>query len=58
MALQVWLDRNFGIGDEAAMIEAIRKDTRVTLSDDVIVDVVCDAMDEGLDAQGCMERLV
>lgn len=57
-ALRAWLDGDFGIGDEAAMIEAIRKDTRVSLSDDDIIDVVCDAMDEGLEAQVCMERLI
>jgi hypothetical protein len=56
-AVRAWLDGDFGIGDEVAMIAAIRKDTRVALSDDDITDVVCDAMDEGLDAAACLERL-
>ena len=56
-AVQAWLEGDFGIGDEAAMIAAIRKDARVTLSDDAIEDVICDAMDEGLDAEACLERL-
>ena len=56
-AVQAWLDGNFGVGDEPAMIEAIRKDTRVSLSDDDIIDAICDAMDEGLDVTACLERL-
>ena len=56
-AVRAWLEGDFGIGDEPAMIAAIRKDARVTLSDDAITDVICDAMDEGLDAQACLERL-
>jgi len=56
-ALKAWLDGDFGIDDEPAMISAIRKDPRVSLSDDQIIDAVCDAMDEGLDASACLERL-
>ncbi len=56
-ALQAWLDGDFGIGDEPAMIAAIRKDARVSLSDDDIIDAVCDAMEDGLDAPACLERL-
>jgi hypothetical protein len=56
-AVRAWLDGNFGIGDEPALLEAIRRDTRVTGSDDDITDTICDAMDEGLDAQACLERL-
>lgn len=56
-AVQAWLDGDFGIGDEAAMIEAIRKDRRVTLSDDEIIDTVIDAMGEEVDAATCLERL-
>jgi hypothetical protein len=40
------------------MISAIRKDKRVSLSDDELIDAVCEAMDEGLDAAACLERLV
>lgn len=56
-AVRAWLDGDFGIGDEPAMIAAIRKDTRVSLSDDEITDIVCDAMDDGWDAAACLERL-
>ncbi len=56
-AVRAWLDGDFGMGDEPAMIEAIRKDTRVSLSDDDIIGAVCDAMDEGMDAPACLERL-
>ena len=57
-ALEVWVAGDFGIGDEPTLIGAIRKDERILLSDDAIVEVVCDAMDEGLDAQECIERLI
>jgi len=56
-AVRAWLDGDLGMGDEPAMIAAIRRDTRVSLSDDDITDAVCDAMDEGLDAPACLERL-
>jgi len=56
-AVQAWLEGDFGIGDEAAMIAAIRKDPRITVSDDEIVDTIFDAMDEELDARTCLERL-
>ena len=56
-AVTAWLDGDFGIGDEAAMIAVIRNDPKVTLSDDEITDVILDAMEEGLDARTCLERL-
>ena len=56
-AVQAWLDGAFGIDDEPAMISAIRKDPRISLSDDHIINTICDGMDEGLDAQACLERL-
>ncbi len=56
-AVTAWLDGDFGIGDEAARIAAIRNDPEVTLSDDEITDVILDAMEEGLDARTCLERL-
>jgi hypothetical protein len=33
-----------------ALITAIRKDTRVSLSDDAIIGTICGAIDGGLDA--------
>jgi hypothetical protein len=56
-AVEAWLAGDFGFGDEPALIEAIRKDERISLSDDAIAEAVCDAMDEGLDAQECLDRL-
>ncbi|HZV36199.1 MAG TPA: hypothetical protein VFB72_16605 [Verrucomicrobiae bacterium] len=56
-AVLAWLEGDFGIGDETALIEAIRKDKRISISDEAITDVILDAMDEGLDAAACMERL-
>ena len=45
------------IGDEPALLVAIRRDTRVAGSDDDITDAICDAMDDGVDAAACLERL-
>jgi hypothetical protein len=56
-AVRAWLDGGFSIGDEPAMITAIRRDARVSLSDDDIIKTVCSAMEEGLDAAACLERL-
>jgi len=56
-AVRAWLDGGFGIGDEPALMAAIRRDARVSLSDDDISDTVRAAMDEGLDALACLERL-
>lgn len=56
-AVRAWLDGDFGIGDEPALISAIRKDSRIKISDDAIEDAVIDAMDEELDAETCMEHL-
>jgi hypothetical protein len=56
-AVRAWLAGDFGIGDEPAMIEAIRRDTQVTLSNDAIIDAFFDAIDDGLDAPACLGRL-
>jgi hypothetical protein len=56
-AVRAWLDGDFGMGDEPALISAIRKDARISLSDDDITDAILDAMDNGLDAPACLERL-
>jgi hypothetical protein len=56
-AVQVWLDGGFGIDEEPALIFAIRKDSRITLSDDDIIEVIIDAMDSNCDAAACLECL-
>ncbi|HEX4122208.1 MAG TPA: hypothetical protein VH619_16445 [Verrucomicrobiae bacterium] len=55
-AVRAWLDGDFGIGDESALISAIRKDSRITISDEAIEDAIMDAMDEELDAEVCFKR--
>lgn len=57
-AVQAYLDGNFGIGDEPALNSAIRKDPRIALSDRQITDLICEAMDEELDAEACWQRLI
>jgi hypothetical protein len=56
-AVHAWLNGDFGMGDETALISAIRKDLRISLSDDDITYAIMDAMDNGLDAPACLERL-
>jgi len=48
-AVEVWLDGDFGWGDEPALILAIRRDKRVKLPDDEIIDMMADAMIDGED---------
>lgn len=57
-AAKAWLSGEFGICDEAAMIEAIRKDARITLSDAEIRDFFFKALgEEDTDAQRCLDEL-
>ena len=56
-AVRAWLDGDFGIGDEPALISAVRKDTRINLSDDAITDIIMDAMDDDWDPAACLEKL-
>jgi hypothetical protein len=56
-AVRAWLNGDFGMGDEPALISAIRKDSRIKISDDAIEDVIMDAMGEELDAEACLKRL-
>jgi hypothetical protein len=56
-AIQAWLEGGFTIGDEDALIKAIRKDSQIKLPDDDITDIIIDAMEEGLDATACLRRL-
>ena len=46
-AVQAWLNGEFGIDDEPALIEALRRDPRVIGSDDQIIDTFCNAMVRG-----------
>ncbi|MGO8697003.1 MAG: hypothetical protein ACLQVY_04710 [Limisphaerales bacterium] len=56
-AVRVCLDGDFGMSDEKALTSAIRKDRRITLSDDELLDLIVEAMEDGLDAPACLERL-
>jgi len=57
-AVKAWLDGDFGFDEEPALIEAIRKDRRITRSDDEIIDFMADAlMEENSDAQKCLDLL-
>ena len=48
-AARALLDGEFTIGDEPPLCFALRKDPRVTLDDDAILEVFFEMMDEGAD---------
>ena len=57
-AAKAWLEGEFGIYDEQALIEAIRKDKRIKLSDEKITEFFYQALSlEIQDAQRCLEEL-
>jgi hypothetical protein len=57
-ATRAWLEGDFDLDDEPALIEALRKDKRISLSDDKIIDLFAEAiMEEDVDAQEFLERL-
>jgi hypothetical protein len=57
-ATRSWLEGDFGLNDEPATMEALRKDKRITISDDKIIDLFAEVMmEEDVDAQEFLERL-
>jgi hypothetical protein len=57
-AARAWLSGEFGILDEPAMIEAIRKDERIKLPDAKIAEFFFKALDkEERDPQRCLDEL-
>ena len=56
-AMQAWLEEDFGMGDERALMAVIRKNTPVTLFDDNRIEAIGDTMDASLDAPACLKRL-
>jgi hypothetical protein len=57
-AAAAWLRGNFAIYDEPAMVEAIRRDYRITLIDADIVEFFFGVMGEsGWDPQLCLDTL-
>jgi len=56
-AVQAWLDGNFHFGEEDALIEAIRRDGRITVSDYDISESIINSIEHELDAAAALERL-
>ena len=57
-AAKAWLQGDFGLDDEPALIEALRKDKNIMLYDDKIIDLFADAMmEEDVSADELLERL-
>ena len=57
-AIHAFLAGDFGIGDETAIMTAIRRDPRVTLSNEEILDVLDGALEDGVNAETCLARLM
>ena len=57
-AAKTWLEGDFGIDEEPALLEAVRKDKHIMLPDDKIIDLFSEAMmEEDVDAEEFLERL-
>ena len=56
-AVEAWLTGNFGLGDEPALLQAIRKDPRVVLDDEMMIGAIAAAMDEGMTPEECLDVL-
>jgi hypothetical protein len=57
-ATRAWLEGDVDMDDEPALIEALRKDKHIMLSDDKIIDLFAEAMmEEDVDAEEFLERL-
>jgi hypothetical protein len=58
-AIRAMLEGDFGIGDEPAIAEAIRKDKRIKLSNDEVIDLLRQALQEDdCNAQKCLDKLL
>ena len=51
-AIRVCLNGSFGMSDVSTLISAIRKDRRIALSDDELLDLIVEALEDGLDCPG------
>jgi hypothetical protein len=57
-AAQSWLNGDFGIGDDSALIESIRRDRRVTCSDEAIYVFFAESLlRQREDAGACLDEL-
>ena len=57
VAISIWLQGEFTIGEEPALLEAIRDGLSLRLDDGEITEIICDCMDDDLSAPQCKERL-
>jgi hypothetical protein len=58
-AVKAFLDGEFGLNEEFAIVEAIQKDSRITINENEIMDILCDELEEeSLDADAVFARLV
>ena len=56
-AVQVWIDGDFSIGEDPALLFAIRTGTNTKLSDSEITDLICDSIEAEEDAKTCLAKI-
>jgi hypothetical protein len=56
-AIETWMDAGFTIGEDDALLFAIRAGTRTKLSDAKITDLIWDCIDSEVDAQTCLSKI-
>ena len=57
-ATRTWLEGDFDIDDQPALLEALRRDRHIMLSDHKIIELFAEAMmEQDVDAEGFLERL-
>lgn len=57
-ATKTWLEGDFGLDEEPALIEAIRRDKNIMLSDRKIIELFADGMmEQDVSAEEFLERL-
>jgi len=57
-AIAALLAADCGVGQQLMLIAAIRRDTRIDLSDAEIKDLICEAIEEGWTPDATLARLV
>jgi len=56
-AVKVWMDGDFTIDEDSALLVAIRAGTKTRLSDSEIIDLICDSIDNEDDAKTCLAKI-
>ena len=56
-AIQAWMDGDFSINEEKALLDAVRTGTNTKLSDNEVADLIWESIDFEDDAQTCLSKI-